>query len=52
MASVSTIIKQSDAIGAKLTQLLSTPADTNRKEIQTQLDGFVSKSIQLETQAK
>jgi hypothetical protein len=52
MASVSTIVKQSDAIGASLTQLLSTPADTNRKEIQTQLDGFVSKSIQLETQAK
>ncbi len=52
MASVSTIVKQSDAIGADLTELLSTPADTNRKEIQTQLDGFVSKSIALENQAK
>lgn len=52
MASVSAIVKQSDAIGADLTELLSTPADTSRKEIQTRLDGFASKSVQLEEQAK
>ncbi len=52
MTSVSSIVKQSDAIGAGLSTLLTQPGDTSRKEIQTKLDGFVSKSQQLETQAK
>lgn len=51
-ASVSSIVKKSDAIGADLTTLLSTPEDTNRKEIQTQLDAFVSEAVDLERRAK
>ena len=52
MTSVASILKQSDSIGAQLTTLLTNPGDTNRKDIQTTLQGFVLKCEQLETQAK
>jgi hypothetical protein len=52
MASVASIVKQSDSIGAQLTTLLTNPGDTNRKDIQTKLQGYVLKCEQLETQAK
>jgi hypothetical protein len=52
MTSVATILKQSDAIGAQLTTLLTSPGDTTRKDIQTKLQGFVTQSEQLEIQAK
>jgi hypothetical protein len=50
--SVAGLLKQSDAIGAKLYALLTEPGDTNRKDIQTKLDEYVSTSKQLETKAK
>jgi hypothetical protein len=52
MTAVTDILKQSDAIGVKLSALLTTPGDTNRKAIQTSLDDYVAKSQQLETKAK
>jgi hypothetical protein len=52
MTSVASIVKQSDSIGEQLTTLLTNPGDTNRKDIQTKLQGYVLKCEQLETQAK
>jgi hypothetical protein len=51
MSSVSDILKQSDAIGGKLTDLLSNPGDTSRKEIQTKLEQYATESEKLETKA-
>ena len=52
MTSVADLLKQSDSIGGELTKLLTEPGDTSRKDIQTKLDQFVTKSEQLEAQAK
>jgi CARDB len=52
MSSVDDLLKQSDSIGGELTKLLTNPGDTNRKDIQTKLDQYVSKSADLEAKAK
>jgi len=52
MTGVSDILEQSDSIGGELVKLLTNPGDTNRKDIQTQLDRFVATSEKLELEAK
>jgi len=52
MTQVSDILEQSDSIGGELVKLLTNPGDTNRKDIQTQLDRFVATSEKLELEAK
>jgi hypothetical protein len=52
MGSVTDILKQSDAVGTKLSALLTNPGDTNRKTIQASLDDYVAASKQLEARAK
>ena len=52
MKSVTSILKESDTIGANLTTLLTDPGTTTRKDVQTNLDQFVSSAEKLETQAK
>jgi hypothetical protein len=52
MTSVADILKSSDSVGTDLTKLLTNPGDTNRTQIQAQLDTFVATSEQLEVKAK
>ncbi len=52
ISSVTDILKQSDTVGKQLSQLLTEPGDISRKDVQTRLDGFISKSTQLEKEAK
>lgn len=52
MSSVEDIVKQSDTIGSKLEKLLTEYGDTSRKEIQSELDDYVDKSLKLEKQAQ
>jgi hypothetical protein len=51
MNSVSSIVKQSDAIGADLAGLLTNPGETTRQEVQTHLDQYISTSESLEAEA-
>lgn len=52
MAQISTMLAQSDSMGAKLTALLTNPGDTSRKEIQTKLDEYIATSDRQVAQAK
>jgi hypothetical protein len=52
MTSVSDILKRSDKVGGDLMQLLQNPGDTNRTQIQVQLDKFVADCESLEVEAK
>lgn len=52
MTAVASILKESDSVGTKLVTLLTNPGDTNRKDIQTKLEQYVTKSAQLEKRAK
>jgi hypothetical protein len=52
MTAVADILKKSDVMGGELVNLLTNPGDTNRTDIQTQLDQFVATSEKLELQAK
>jgi hypothetical protein len=52
MTAIADILKQSDAVGAELEEMLTTPGDTNRTEIQSRLDSFVSTSEQLKVDAE
>jgi len=49
---VATMLKESDAMGDELVNLLTKPGDTTRKDIQTKLDQFISSSEKLELEAK
>jgi hypothetical protein len=52
MATVADILDQSDTVGEQLVELLKNPGDTNRAQLQTQLDRFVAASEELEVKAK
>jgi hypothetical protein len=52
MLAVADILEQSDATGAELAQVLTTPGDTNRTGIQTKLDSFISTCEELEVKAQ
>lgn len=52
MGSVADILERSDELGADLEELLTTPGETNRTQIQTKLEGFATTSEELEEEAK
>ena len=52
MVSVADILERSDAVGADLAQLLTSPGDTNRAGIQTRLDDLVATSEELQVEAE
>jgi len=52
MTAVADILERSDVIGAALTELLTSPGDTNRTEIQARLDAFVAESEKLQVEAQ
>jgi hypothetical protein len=52
MAAVADILERSDVVGDALTELLTSPGDTNRTEIQTRLDAFVAESEKLQVEAE
>lgn len=52
MASLTDILERSDTLGADLEKLLTTPGETNRTQIQTKLEEFVTTSEKLEEEAK
>jgi len=52
MDSVAGILEESDTVGAELVEMLTNPGDTNRTEVQSRLDGFVSSGEQLQVQAE
>jgi hypothetical protein len=53
MTSVADILNSSDTqVGAPLEKLLTSPGDISRSEIQNDLDTFITKSEELEAQAK
>lgn len=52
MTSVADILERSDKVGSDLVKLLEDPGDTNRTQIQVQLDKFVADSEALEVEAK
>ena len=51
MTAVADVLERSDEVGADLTELLTSPGDTNRTEIQTRLDAFVADSEKLQVEA-
>ncbi len=52
MTSVADILQRSDTVGESLTELLTSPGDTNRIEIQARLDAFVAESEKLQVEAE
>jgi hypothetical protein len=52
MVKVADILERSDALGADLEKLLTSPGETNRTQIQTKLEEFVTDSEGLEAEAK
>jgi hypothetical protein len=52
MGSLADILKRSDALGSDLEKLLTSPGETNRTQIQTKLEQFVTTSEELEEEAK
>jgi hypothetical protein len=52
MTEVSGILKNSDAVWAALTTLLTKPSGTTRKDLQTRLDTYTQKCSDLATQAE
>ena len=52
MTSLADILARSDEVGDGLLELLENPGDTNRTQIQVQLDKFVAECEALETEAK
>lgn len=52
MAALADILDRSDALGADLEELLTGPGETNRTQIQTRLDEFVTTAEELQTEAK
>jgi hypothetical protein len=51
MTAVADMLERSDVVGADLTELLTSPGDTNRMEIQARLDGLVAESEKLQVEA-
>jgi hypothetical protein len=52
MTEATRIIKESDKMGADLSQLLMEPGDSTRKDVQTKLDQYIERSTKLKVEAK